>query len=70
MRVSLSKLLVPIGIIGLTAWLAGCNGEVRSPASAAPASAASTPSAKAACGGAALATSQMRCPPGFTAPAA
>ncbi|MEF9439322.1 MULTISPECIES: hypothetical protein [Burkholderia] len=46
----------------LTAVLGACNDDLTAPA-------APVAQQKAACGGAVVATAQMRCPPGFTAPA-
>ncbi|WP_246797874.1 hypothetical protein [Burkholderia perseverans] len=54
--------LILIGTLAAAASLAACNGDDSQPA------APVTTPPKAACGNAAVATANLHCPPGFTAP--
>ncbi|EKS9888905.1 hypothetical protein C5615_07450 [Burkholderia cepacia] len=62
MRTSALRPFAVAGLVALIALLSACGDDLN----ADPAPVAQQ---KAACGGAAVATAQMRCPPGFTAPA-
>ncbi|MDF3083739.1 hypothetical protein [Burkholderia sola] len=62
MRTSALRPVAIVGLVVLTAVLGACNDDLTAPA-------APVAQQKAACGGAVVATAQMRCPPGFTAPA-
>ncbi|MBN3747591.1 hypothetical protein G3N96_19485 [Burkholderia sp. Se-20373] len=62
MRNSALRPVAVAGLIALTALLGACNDDVTAPA-------APVVQQKAACGGGVVATAQMHCPPGFTAPA-
>ncbi|MBN3769878.1 hypothetical protein [Burkholderia sp. Se-20378] len=65
MRNSALRPVAVVGLIALTALLGACNDDLTAPA----APAAPVAQQKAACGGGVVATAQMHCPPGFTAPA-
>ncbi|AEA60598.1 MULTISPECIES: hypothetical protein [Burkholderia] len=56
--------LILTGTLASAALLGACNGDGTSSAPATP----SAPPPKAACGNGAVATAQLHCPPGFTAP--
>ncbi|MGS0897061.1 hypothetical protein ACVBGC_31680 [Burkholderia stagnalis] len=62
MRKSALRPVAVVGLLTLIACLGACGDDL----TADPAPAAQQ---HAACGGGAVATAQMRCPPGFTAPA-
>lgn len=62
MRNSALRPFAAVGLVALIALLSACGDDLNSD----PAPVAQQ---KAACGGAAVATAQMHCPPGFTAPA-
>ncbi|KVT80424.1 hypothetical protein WT25_16865 [Burkholderia territorii] len=59
MQMSALRPLAVAGLLALTALLGACNDDLTAPVA----------QQKAACGGTVVATAQMRCPPGFTAPA-
>jgi hypothetical protein len=58
MQMPAFRLLALIGVPVITLALGACNGDSDSP----------TPTAKAACGGASVASANMHCPPGFVQP--
>jgi hypothetical protein len=60
MQTPVLRLLMLIGIQGLAVTLSACHGDSDS--------STPTPTAKAACGNAAVADATMHCPPGFVQP--
>jgi hypothetical protein len=60
MQMPAYRLLALIGVPVITLALGACSGNSDSPTT--------TPTAKAACGSAAVASANMHCPPGFVQP--
>ena len=60
MQISVPRLLALIGVPITALVVSACHGDSDSPSP--------TPAAKAACGGATVASADMHCPPGFVQP--